>query len=501
MAHGTVVCPDCGTKLKVNDPSSGKRIECPRCGTRFAVAAKKQEQPLRAIEVEDDEAEEVRRVRPRRRQQQAGGQGLVIGLALGGVLLLVAIAVGVWFFVLSPGQKNPPTQAGFQAQLPAPRPSPPPDDSLPTTRREEPLPGRGTRPPAESAAAPTIASAPVAPAPRKPMRGRLLASLNLSDVSVGDLKARSAQELEGLRYLPADVSAVVGLDLSHLTGDLVIEWFLGKVAMLGDENPLDRVSQLTGLAIRDLDHVVVGGSLEFGPDFRDEKQGLPFVASTYVIKTKAILNRATLLQVAKAGPGRTIQGKELYPVPSGNPNTRGLLYMPAERILIFTTLPDAQLSSLLGAGGQQPSLAAPMLSALGGIGPAQVWLSLTGNHAREKLAGEAAPFAPSVGNSLGPVGAVGLGASAKGNLLHLSLCLTCNMASQAEQLMTSFKEQMARSAVDPAGNPAASALHELSQSTKWTVQGANVQAAGQIGFKSLDALLKLADPLEATQVK
>src|SRR5262249_43623126 len=113
-------CAGCDKKLKVPDASLGKTVRCPACGARFQA----QEEAL-DVELADPQkrrsedrltgAPQPRPAagRPRLypddeepprpwggpRAGKGSSTGLVVGLVLGGVLLLVGVAVGLVFLV------------------------------------------------------------------------------------------------------------------------------------------------------------------------------------------------------------------------------------------------------------------------------------------------------------------------------------------------------------------------------------------------------------------
>src|SRR5438477_173778 len=78
--------------------------------------------------------------------------------------------------------------------------------------------------------------------------------------------ARPAADLEALRYLPPSADMVFGLDTSSLDRQLVFGWLMQQIAVLGDECPLDHLERETGFRLKDLDHVVVAGKVDLGPD-------------------------------------------------------------------------------------------------------------------------------------------------------------------------------------------------------------------------------------------
>lgn len=126
---------DCGRKLKLRDELAGKEIRCPDCAEVLTVPkAKAKAEPVVEYddyEYEDEEDESPRRSsssrgssrRGRAPARKSGGNGLVIGLAVGGVLVLGLLVAGA--FLMFRGKPNnavpvPPVVAQQQQQAVAP---------------------------------------------------------------------------------------------------------------------------------------------------------------------------------------------------------------------------------------------------------------------------------------------------------------------------------------------------------------------------------------------
>src|SRR5687768_17346540 len=122
MLTKKLACPSCGVGLRVADAlPAGKRIRCPKCGDAFAVPGGNGTPPRPrrgAPPVEEDEnpfevVDEQPTVRKRRKKAKnaAGNNPLVLGLALGGVVLLIGAAVALAVvFRPSKDQPGPVTQ-------------------------------------------------------------------------------------------------------------------------------------------------------------------------------------------------------------------------------------------------------------------------------------------------------------------------------------------------------------------------------------------------------
>jgi predicted Zn finger-like uncharacterized protein len=127
-------CPECGAAVKMDKPLPvGERVECPRCGTRFALGKADNDAVASAVLPADrfsepafdpwQEEEVARRARKRRSRRRPEGvpPGLLLGLALGGMFLLL-IAAGVGLFILVRGNNAGPPPGEAAAGHAAPEP-------------------------------------------------------------------------------------------------------------------------------------------------------------------------------------------------------------------------------------------------------------------------------------------------------------------------------------------------------------------------------------------
>ena len=117
-----LTCPECDAVLKMaNAMPAGKKVKCPKCEAVFPVPAEEEETPPAKVKhrpapVEDaadaplpDEDDDERRPRRRRKkdkskEEKRGPSGLVIGLAIAGIVLLVlgaATGGGIYWYLTS----------------------------------------------------------------------------------------------------------------------------------------------------------------------------------------------------------------------------------------------------------------------------------------------------------------------------------------------------------------------------------------------------------------
>jgi hypothetical protein len=130
-------CPSCEHRLKVRDELAGRKVKCPSCGGGVVVPADEgDEAAVARPSREAREADEDERPRKKKKKKKTSNKGLVIGLAVGGVVL-VAVTVLVIVLNLPKGQpnkeqvaENPPRKQEPVPQQPVPPPQPHPEQRV-----------------------------------------------------------------------------------------------------------------------------------------------------------------------------------------------------------------------------------------------------------------------------------------------------------------------------------------------------------------------------------
>jgi mono/diheme cytochrome c family protein len=146
-------CPSCNVKLRVADSlPAGKMITCPKCGEEFPVPpasevyrtpeakARPRKPAPPPDEDEDEDGEAVKRPRPRKRskktKKEANNAPLVLGLAIGGGLALVAgVIVAVVLMQKKPEQVAQSAPSRPAAMQPRPEREPGPAEPAPAGGR------------------------------------------------------------------------------------------------------------------------------------------------------------------------------------------------------------------------------------------------------------------------------------------------------------------------------------------------------------------------------
>jgi predicted Zn finger-like uncharacterized protein len=166
MLTKKLACPSCQAKLRVADELPvGKAIRCPKCSHSFPIPVDEEDESPPVVAVkrrktapppeeqdeldEEEERRPIRRKRRKKAKKPARNTALIAGLAIGGAVLVIGVAVTLAVVFWNPKSNTPePTVAN--------NPSPP-AGAQPEGRRG-PRPGIGQMPGAGPGAGPEVAA-------------------------------------------------------------------------------------------------------------------------------------------------------------------------------------------------------------------------------------------------------------------------------------------------------------------------------------------------------
>jgi hypothetical protein len=539
-----ITCPDCDARLKLPQaPAPGALLICPKCSKSIRVAEAELDEdegaernakstpdrgrddgavsddrkstrltdkprrstPARPSRDRDDLDEDEE---PRERRRSKGNRGkssrtspviwvilaIVVVAAVGG---LTAYAVVQLTFTTPPQQTIViPTGAGRIGLAPDLARNRQSDDELEQRQRQafEEQRKRALQKQKDAEAD----ARQFTPPPRLP-RSLDWAGLNIADVSVGQLAARPATELEALRYMPPQSEMVVGLDAAALGSKLVLTWLMQKLGTLGEVSPIDQMRRETGLGLKDLDHIVVAGRINYGHDSWAADKPFPMEVTAYAVKTKTTFNRDTILQVVKAGHGKQAFGKEFYPIPDARGDKPVYAYLPSDSVIVICMLPEEQLGDVLKLGGQLQSLRTDMLDALGALDRCHAWIVappapiLAHLPMEQPLAVSLKPMTEAVSRSQ----VAGISMRFQDELLNWGMCFAFANDADAKQSLSSINRYWGKPSSTAIGevstklpNGFDGVLGELARETRWQQRGPCVVASAPVHFRSLDAMLK-----------
>jgi hypothetical protein len=518
-----ITCPECSARLKLPQKlQPGTSLICPECSQAIRVPDTKITESPRPMTVvnkkrsrrpDDDEegiVEDAEPVRtkskgPKRAEKKGLSSAALILLAGGAVLVILVLVGGGVVLAISLSRSKsakPPQQPPF-VLLPGPVADRPPQEEVQAppriTRRpaiDDP-PDRDPPPPIKQPDPP-----PPVPEPPRPPRSLDWAVLNVASLSVGDVAARSALDLEALRYLPPQSETVIGVDVKSLGSKLALAWLMQKITVLGEECPIDVLERDTRLQLNDLDHIVIAGKIDFTQQYWLLNKPFPVEATTYVVKTKTPVDRGGLMQKIKAGPAKRFRDKEYFPLPEARKGKIAHLYMPADNIVVFSLLPEAQLTTILALDGAKPALAPESLAALKALEQSHAWMVMPPAQLRAHLPSGAALVAnlqPGI-DAAASARAVGVSLRIQGEQVKFGLAFATADPGAGKALTVTLQEfwnkhgksgiQNIAGRMAPGFQPV---LNELAQGLQWKNQNECAVAIAPISFKALDDLLKSAE--------
>ncbi len=336
-----LACPHCQALLRTAQlPPAGSMLKCPKCATTFAVPALAP--TLAAVEPEEEADDDDRRPRRRKRRRKATDNRLtlIVGLVAGVFLLIIAVAI---FVALSSSKPNSPPVA--KNTSPVRRPPQMDDDS--DDEDGPPGPGRfgGFNGPSFDPAA-----------------------LKLGDLDVGDLAARAPADLEMLKYIPGEYVFLVGADLGNLGSHAALTELAKKLlAQTGDATNSFR--DTFGFEMQDADYLIAAGY-----ELASQQH-----TTTVVVQTKRPQKIEELMQSLGGTPRQDINGRKqflLTPRMGSFAGDPACYYMPTDRILIRSTLPELRFRSLIRHIADEPGITPEMVALLRGLEPGHLWASV-----------------------------------------------------------------------------------------------------------------------------
>ncbi len=467
-------CPSCGTVLKTGNPQpAGKMVKCPRCNKDFSVSAEALEDaaaPAVHFEPGGDHPE------PPRNDNTALVLVLVIlacvGLLAGGGALLI------WYTHQSSDPKV--VFKPDNAEVPMPVMVRGAGAGPPVKPRQIPRPGR------------PLADKPQRPGALADSLPRLdLSTINLAALSLGNLEAKAAAELDVLKYLPPDANFIVAMDGGNLMSHpQLARWLSATEAFALDSREIVEFAAAMTLPLTELRAL-------------DPRQLRPAVV--FVAKSRADFDLAGFAQKVK-GEKAEKGGRVYYrfPIRDGVP---GFAYAPTSRIVVFGE--ESRLDFALAVDPAQAALRPELKRVLDAIGKAHWWMCLAVDE--PSVAAFNAAFKPlenplvtdesrALVSRLLKLDAVGLGVRLNDRHVSIGLCAGFPEQAQAEQVAQLAQDLWAKQAKQQLDGlklpPVEGLVAELGQGLRLDSRNQVAVASVNLTFKSLDGVLKLIQQLQ-----
>jgi hypothetical protein len=480
-------CPQCGIILKTANPQpAGRMVKCPKCNSTFAVAetGTSPEPADRGFEPQYVDADSlgVDAAYQDGPLKKADNTALILVT----VILLCAglLAAGggflIWYTSRTPeprvlsvpeGLKAPKHIAVGKAGAGAPQP---PAERKPDKPRPAPNPLEGLG--------------------GNPLAGFDWSRLNLADVSLGNLEAKSAADFEVLKYLPADVNLVVGADADSLRSNPELaKWFESQNR---PDNPIQ-------IDPRDIEEVAAAMTLplaEFGSAGLSESK-FGFLS---VVKTTRDIDLAEIAQKSK-GEKAEAQGRIYYrfELPDKGPM---FLYAPSERIVMVGQM--ERLEAALAVDPGKAVLRPELKRLLATVGKAHFWMCLAVdekaktefNRVFKPLSGNLTPEAQRLVAGLMKLDSAALWGRLHDKHLNLAIAADFPEPADADQISQLAQElwvkqgQPQLDGIKPLLGKAQDVATDLGRSLKISKQDQVVVASADITYKSLDSIKQIAQP-------
>ncbi len=177
------------------------------------------------------------------------------------------------------------------------------------------------------------------------------------------------------------------------------------------------------------------------------------------------------------------------------------VYMPSDRILVFSSLPESEMQTIVGSKATQPALSAELLSFVQAMDKEDAWTALAiSDQIRQQF--KSAPGMPAmpagVEAGIAKAKAAGLAATLTGSLVKLTMTVDCGNDSGAkrmsEDVSSWWNKQKLLLSMMASSLPSKSEailIKDLTQSLRFSSKGSHANASAQLTFEPLrDALVE-----------
>jgi hypothetical protein len=307
---------------------------------------------------------------------------------------------------------------------------------------------------------------------------------------------------EPLAYVPADCTFLMGVDFGTLAeasptiaGQL--EQALRQrinISFLAD------CKKNTGVEFRELidTMLVAAPNQQNGPVMRAASE-------TMILKSKLPFNQNKIRDAARSATPFTHNGKTYFKI---NEAGASMMFMPSDRILVFSNLSEPGMQALTNLDGKTPALPAETVSmAHNAQKSGNAWMVVAFDANLKRLLQLAATTAPpeykSITSDLANAKGLELGVAANGSSVNGHLRCTCADNASAERVMKGGESLWNKNVKGLGGVQIAAALAMLPETVRaalkeaintarFSSQGNVAELSAQIGMKAMEALLKEA---------
>lgn len=305
-------------------------------------------------------------------------------------------------------------------------------------------------------------------------------------------------------YLPADSSMIIGVDFGTLLeqpgiGPLLEQSIRQK--QKGGSNLFTDCKQKTGLEFKELfDHTIVAYR---GPLAQANVAAMP--PAVVILQSKVPFDQRKIRDSMKNPESRKLDGKTYYRVQEHPFQT---LFMPSDRIMIMTSMIDAQVEPVIRADGAQPLLSPDVLALVRRSQRSHLWFvvpfddSMRQNLERQapKVAGQMAELKPFL-HALAGARGMSLSVTIEGDRVRVTAAIMCAEETSAQNAAGSLETFWTKQTKGLGGlqlglgmamlPPSAQTFaKEVIDTAQFTREGNTVLATAQVSMKSLQDLLR-----------
>jgi hypothetical protein len=467
MSATTLSCPECSATLKSGTPiPAGRKIQCPKCGTVFAAPAPDEDAPFvrekapttePANEAPGDDGEDVPIVRKKARPSM------------------------------------PAEQFNDEES---------PDDQGEEDFDEEPI--------------------------RRPLRRRKKRRSNTTKilaVSIGSAlivlifvggtffaiknyvidkgRNKGTGKENPLAFVPADSTVVFGVDLGPLWEQPAVA---AQIEKAFGQNPQDFFADLkknTGIEKHELlDRVIFASKINLANPMQP-----PLM--TLIFQSKVPFNQNKVRDSEKELVAQTAGGKTYYKRSGAASAQVGWVYMPSDRIMIFSNLPENQMKELVESDGVSPKLPAPVTSMAEDLEKSLFWMVLPFTSALKEQMQKGLAMGDNNPPELAPVNQallqakmLALSSTLANDKISLQVSLVCADEGSAKQVATSLQGYWDKNSKGLAGlqmklglaflpKEFQAMVKEMLENLQFSSQGATAQASTQFTAPSAEILARL----------
>jgi hypothetical protein len=266
----------------------------------------------------------------------------------------------------------------------------------------------------------------------------------------------------------------------------------------GSDNPVDDCKKNTGLEFKDLcGHILIGSKVT-------SLQPNQFPQTTVIIQSKMPFDQNKVRDWVNDPAPRKHRGKTYYQAKGTSSRDFAWVFMPSDRILIFSGLPEDQIKSLVESDGREPALPGDVVTAIRGLENNTFWMTFNFNEnvrgklvqmlaqGRNQIPAEMAPVA----DALPEAKMIALSGDWKNDQVVVKVSLVCaqdDVARRVAEAMQNAWDKQINTLLAMVPKDGQAVGQELIDNTKFSSQGATAQLATRFRA-SADQLARLIQP-------